>query len=300
MKPVKNQIWKDNDSSILRFIQITGKIDDVGHVEVTTIVRSSGKYELPKTIENGMITYPRADRFNGKSGGYSFVASNMKEFNAQGMRLLHYADRIAKKPIAEAVQNKDPQIEAISVFDVPSKKPVVGEIWRELKGTCCRYVQVVSDEHDGKIKIVTRYFTDKPGSKPSYIEDARPTMAMESRFNSKQGGYEYTCRNLTELLSSGVLKQSFIPVGKDADTVMKEALNGLEKGQIWHDAGEKTCFHLIEIVGMSNDYIEVSTNYVGTQGDEKPSKDIIKGKSKLISINEFKESADRYVLIKAA
>lgn len=314
MKPSKYQIWKDNDSAVTRYVQVTGNVDQWGRVEITTILRSNGKFDLPQVIENGMVTYPRADRFNNKSDGYTFIANNLKTLNEKHLHLIHHAEMLSKRsqaaavePIAVAVSmdigfpNTPPKI-AIGIRDEqPMFKPEMGQIWRELKGSCLRFVQIVGEKVDGKVQIITRYYTKTVGARAQATPDAKPTLAMENRFDGKSSGYEFVCDNLTDLLSGDYLKSRFVPMGQTEESILDNMLKGIEPGQVLHDTYEQTCFHLVKIVGFNTEHIELATSYVGeTDASIKKPKKLIAGKSTVMSIEDFLAEPERFVMVQSA
>jgi hypothetical protein len=292
VKAHKYEIWKDNKSPVTRYVQVTREADSHGRVEITTIFRSEEKYSLPQVIENGMITYPRADRFHGMSEGYSYIAKNLKEFNAKQLGIILFAQGLHKRALVEASKV---DLGTLSISALPKAEPLTGEIWRELKGTRMRYVQVVGDKIDGKVQIVTRYSTDVPGSRPQAVNYAKPTFALEGRFNGKAGGYEYVSKNLTELTATGLLSKRFVPAGQTLEGVLKAILPELAAGQVWHDTSLTNCFHLVKIVGLNDDQVEIATSYVSGDAADKVST----GKSEVVPVEAFALDMNRFVLVAA-
>ncbi|MEG1347984.1 MAG: hypothetical protein RSD49_08000 [Hafnia sp.] len=300
MKAHKYEIWKDNNSPVTRYVQVTRDADQQGRVEITTIFRSEGKYSLPAVIENGMVTHPRADRFHGMSGGYSYMAKNLKEFNARKIRLIQFAERLAKRKnnLKETIKH---DLGTLSVSALPPAGPVMGEVWREIKGNCVRYVQIVGKPSEGRVQLITRYFTKTPGARPQASTGAMPSEAQEARFKGKPGGYEYVCKNLIELSASGLLNKRFIPAGQTYNSVLAGVLPVLEKGQIWHDLTKSHCFHLVQIVSVGEDTVEVTTSYVSGQGSEESNApQLMVGKSEIISTEQFALDLKQYTLVNAA
>lgn len=295
MKPQKYQVWKSQNP--LRFFVVSREADAFGCVEIITVCRSKGKLSMPEYVENGRLNYASESRFDGTASGYTFVAKNLKTFNSESLSVLHYARLLARKSAAAAIPMVAPvtpvlNIGAISIMALPEVGPKAGEIWREVKGTMLRYVQVLSGQQDDKVKIITCYATSDAGYRAKATPEAKPTLAKAERFNGKKGGYEFVASNLSELLESGVLDERFVPAGETLDSVFKSAFPALNEGQLWHEVGDTSCFHLVKIVGLNGDEIEVATSYVAN-GDA--SKKVV-GKSEIISIEDFAERAGRFQL----
>lgn len=299
MKPHKYQIWKNNAPQA-RFFMVSKEADAFGCVEIISVCRSNDRLSLPKNLDNGRLDYASVSRFDGKAGNYSFVAANLKTFNDKKLGLIHFARTLSKyAPVTMAATAPVIDLGTLTITPVPDAGPLTGEIWRELKGSHMRYVQVIGDKAEGKVRIVTRYFTDVAGARPQATPQAKPTFAQEGRFNGVKGGYEFVSNNLTELMEQGLLQRRFVPTGETLENVMQTAFPAINEGQLWHDLSQTTCFHLVEVVGVNGDEIEIATNYVAN-ADSKAAAKMVRGKSVIIPIDAFAHHAPQFNLIKAA
>lgn len=300
MKPQKYQVWKSQNP--LRFVVVTQGADAHGCVEIVTVCRSREKLWMPEKVSNGRLDYASDYRFNGTASGYTFVANSIKEFNDRSLNIMHYARQLARKSKAAALPLLAPvapvlNVGAISIMALPEPGPKVGEIWRELKGTIMRFVQVVAAQKDGKVQIVTRYATELAGYRADEVAEAKPTFAKVDRFNGKKGGYEFVSANLSDLIESGLLSQRFVPAGETLESVLKTAFPLIAENQLWHEVGDETCFHLIKIVGFNVDEVEVTTSYVA---NSDPASKKVTGKTQVLPIEAFAANAKRFQLANAA
>ncbi|MEG0868910.1 MAG: hypothetical protein RSD49_18015 [Hafnia sp.] len=199
-----NQIWRDNKAVGSRYVQIVGPEDKDGRVSISTFYRGDVG-ELPVEVKNAGRFTSRADRFNDKRDGYTFVADSQESFLEQK---LHLADFVKGPALAQpALASVSQGISDVLMY-LPSMAP--GEIWREAEPRYARFVEILGMDAAGeRNQIVTRYFTETDGDVPVATPAAKPTYAKRERFNGKRRGYVFVARSLDALEGGAELSVPF-------------------------------------------------------------------------------------------
>lgn len=279
----KGSIFQCNRSKT-RYIEVLDQPDENGRVKIVTRFNAPHEGSAPQPVTGMLATTARADRFDGRSNGYSFCAPSIYQFERKRMALLGFADK-AKSSNRSAAR---------ATGDLSR-----GEFWQELTDRHLRIVEIIGENDKGQKEIITRFYTRVRGEKMKEATMAMPTFAKAERFNGKSSGYAFVGKSLHDVKKSGKLEQRYIP---RHDAVIVEKIvakfgQPVTKGQLWHDLSSPQ-LRVVEIHEIVGSMVQLKTTYEQEQGQGKPQR-VLWDHTQDVHMEDFSPEKEQYNLVKA-
>ncbi|MFK4132318.1 hypothetical protein ACI2KR_08495 [Pseudomonas luteola] len=219
MSPEVGQIWLVNDKRSLRYVEVCDRAESGNRLQVATCYLAKEIGYCPSEVK-GKPRYVQAERFNGKSKGYSFVASSRDEFVAKGLHKKLFSGSpliFSKSPLnqenrmadhthdRESINKKlrpKSKIKLCDMILVSSPDAVEpGQIWRVNDKRCLRYIETLALD-DQSVSIRTAYVAKAIGDVPSDVHNGTASKVKRNRFNGRSKGYTLVARTLAKFSSS--------------------------------------------------------------------------------------------------
>ncbi|MFK4135970.1 hypothetical protein ACI2KR_27350 [Pseudomonas luteola] len=142
------------------------------------------------------------------------------------------------------------------------------QIWKDIShaGRNNRYVQVLEGPNSsGKVKIITRYASLRPGEMPVEVKDAVPTYARADRFNNRSDGYAYVATSIADFRRR---KVHMIGFALNKPKQLQPVTGTGAVGEIWQEVC-KDSLRLVEILGEVEGKKQIVTRYMTKVAGER-------------------------------
>lgn len=278
----KGSIFKCNRTKT-RFIEVLEGPNDKGRVTIVTRFTSLHEGSAPVGVIGMQPTTAQAERFDGRSNGYTYCAPSIYIFSRKKMHLLGFAHKAqsTNRNVAKATGDLS-----------------VGEFWQELTDRHLRIVEIIGENAEGQKEIITRFYTKNRGETMVEMGVAIPTFAKTERFNGRSSGYAFVGKTRRDVLNSGKMQERYVP-RMDAmilDKIVAKFGQPVSKGQLWHDLSSAR-IRLVEVSEVQGRLVELKTTYEQDEASASPQR-VLWDQGHKVPMEEFVSENARFNLVK--